>query len=73
MFTKLFYRAILQHIIVEKFPEEYKRLIKMNNRSNPLEVPLGKIPFIFGKTTFYDYVRNYYEIKHPDVDIPSKS
>ncbi|KAK8814454.1 hypothetical protein WA538_000273 [Blastocystis sp. DL] len=57
---RLFFRSLLQTVICKHFPEE----------SDAIRFPVGKLHFEYGKTTFYEYVREFFQKKHPESSIP---
>lgn len=69
--TRLFYRTLLQVIICDSFPAEFSWIDWLIIRTDPLEFPVGKLPFRFGETRFSDYVLSYFASKHPEFTAPT--
>lgn len=68
---RLFYRSLLQVMICECFPAEFDSIRVIRSRSDPLEFPVGKLPFHYPETRFSDYVLSYFASKHPEYPTPT--
>lgn len=44
----------------------------LHPRSNPIQFPVGSLSFHFRETSFMDYVKEYYESKHPEKTLPEE-
>ena len=53
---RLFFRALLQKWIAVEFPEQWGKRENVRRRANPLEHPVGRMHFVFRKTSFFDYM-----------------
>lgn len=69
---RLLFRALLQKWIAVEFPEQWGKRENVRRRANPLEHPVGRMHFVFRKTSFFDYMKEYYACKHADVAPPTE-
>ena len=44
----------------------------LHPRANPIDYPVGSLSFHFQETSFMDYVKEYYQSKHPEQTLPEE-
>ncbi len=40
-------------------------------REDAIRFPVGRLRFVYGETSFVDYVTSYFATKHPEASVPS--